>query len=248
MKPLVLLAVSGLLLSATACAPGAKPPARTALDCPAAQGPLKRQSQAPDGKSCRYADGHGDEVELRLAPVASDPQAALAPIEAELRAELAPSPTATPAASAADPAVAKAASDSAANLHRAAVAHMGRHRHSDRAEVDIPGLHISADDDRASVQMGQLNIDADAGSDTAAVRATHDVRLRGEALSRERRGFRATYKLYREPLKDGFHSVGYEAAGPRTGPLAVAVVKLRDDQPHGLSRSVRRLVRRNGGV
>jgi hypothetical protein len=76
---------------------------------------------------------------------------------------------------------------------------------------------------------------------------SRDVRLRGEALSPQRRGFRSTFILARDDLKDGWRSVGYEAAGPKTGPITVAVFKAREGH-HDVSDDVKRLVRRNGGV
>jgi hypothetical protein len=44
--------------------------------------------------------------------------------------------------------------------------------------------------------------------------------------------------------------VGYQASGPKAGPLTIAVVKSRDDIGNGgrLYRDIERLVRRNGGA
>ena len=51
-------------------------------------------------------------------------------------------------------------------------------------------------------------------------------------------------------LPGGFRTVGYEAGGPKTGPLTVAVVRSRSDVDiHGhLEHDLRRLVRLNGGA
>ena len=116
----------------------------------------------------------------------------------------------------------------------------------DHADINLPGIHISADDDKAKVRFGTVNIDA--GEDGATVRVARDVRLRGEALSPERRGFRATYILAKDNLKDGWKAVGYESAGPKAGPITVAVFKSREGHRHDVSEYVKRLVRRNGGV
>lgn len=116
----------------------------------------------------------------------------------------------------------------------------------DHANINLPGIHISADDDKANVSVGGVHVDA--GEDGATVRMSRDVRLRGEALSRERRGFRATYILAKDNLKDGWKAVGYEAAGPKAGPITVAVFKARHGDHHDVSEDVKRLVRRNGGV
>jgi len=116
--------------------------------------------------------------------------------------------------------------------------------------VDLPGIHIVAndDDDTAKVRVGPINIDA--GGDTATIRIRRDVRLRGEALNPERRGLRATFIYTGEDLAEGYRFVGYEAGGPKRGPITVAVVKSKteEDDDGDLHRDVKRLVRRNGGV
>lgn len=116
--------------------------------------------------------------------------------------------------------------------------------------VDLPGVHIVADDakDSARVQLGPLKIDA--GDDTAQIRIRRDVRLRGEALNPEKRGMRATFIYTGDDLGDGYRYVGYEAGGPKRGPITVAVVKSRseDHEDHDLYSAVKKLVRLNGGV
>ena len=116
--------------------------------------------------------------------------------------------------------------------------------------VDLPGIHIVANDDNdtAKVQVGPIHIDA--GGDTATIRIRRDVRLRGEALNPERRGLRATFIYTGEDLADGYRFVGYEAGGPKRGPITVAVVKSKTEEHDDgdLHRDVKRLVRRNGGV
>jgi len=119
-------------------------------------------------------------------------------------------------------------------------------RRGDHAHIDLPGIHINADDDKADVNVAGINVNA--GENGATVRMSRDVRLRGQALSPERRGFRSTYILARDDLKDGWRSVGYEAAGPKVGPITVAVFKAHEHARHNVSEDVKRLVRRNGGV
>jgi hypothetical protein len=77
-----------------------------------------------------------------------------------------------------------------------------------------------------------------------------DQRLKGEAFSREKRGLHATFIYTGENLPNGYRFVGYEAAGPKAGPLAVAVVRAKtvEEDEHGIHRDVKRLVRRNSGV
>lgn len=283
MKPILLISACGLALTGlAACGPTTKPSARVALDCPADQGDLRLKGQAPDKKTCDYVSEDGDEVQLRLVPVATSYEAALQPIEQELQAEqMAAAPTAVAGATAA--AVkgvdAAATAPSGEGAHAAAKAAkqaaddalgevcQGQRDHDedgdhvsigtngvhvsegdgkgDRADINLPGLHITADDENANVNVGAVHVNA--GEDGATVRVSREVRLRGEAFSRERNGFRATYILAKDNLKDGWKAVGYEAAGPKVGPVTVAVFKARDHH-HNVSDDVKRLVRRNGGI
>jgi hypothetical protein len=114
--------------------------------------------------------------------------------------------------------------------------------------VRLPGIHIDAGDEDAQVKIGGLTINAQ--DDEATVRMSRDVRLKGEALSRQKRGVRATFIYTGKNLPDGYRLVGYEAAGPKTGPLTVAVVKSKSDGEDGgeVYGDVKRLVRRNAGV
>lgn len=117
-------------------------------------------------------------------------------------------------------------------------------------QVNLPGIHISADGDKADVHVGPIHVDAN--GDTAIIRSLQAVRMRGEALSRTQRGIRAMFIYAGDRMGRGgagYKYVGYEASGPRTGPLAVAIVKSRTDRGHGdIYGDVKRLVRRNGGT
>ncbi|HZZ31987.1 MAG TPA: hypothetical protein VFE10_08325 [Phenylobacterium sp.] len=274
MKSLLFLTTCGLLFGAAGCAPRTPAMARVALDCPADRGDLKLTAYAPDRKTCSYTTRDGDEVSLRLIPVSTTYEAALQPIEQELQAEV---PTDQEAAKATDAksaeAVAKASSGTAAEAAKAAKqasddavgqardAKPDRDRdgdtdgkmgitasddHGDHADINLPGIHISADDDKAKVNVGMVHVDA--GENGATVRVARDVRLRGEAFSPQRHGFRATYILAKDNLKDGWKTVGYEAGGPKSGPITVAVFKVHEGHRHNVSEDVKRLVRENGGV
>jgi len=274
MKSLLLLSACGLALTGlSACAPVTPPSQRVALDCPADVGDLKLSSAAADKKTCLYNTRDGDEVSLRLIPVSGSYQNALQPIEQELQGEITPAgakaadakgadagakvATAQASASATSQA-AKAAQEAEADA-KGSVSKGKRDSddddkidihsdgaNSDHAHIDLPGIHINADDDKANVSVGGINVDA--GENGATVRMSRDVRLRGEAFSPQRNGFRATYILAREDLKDGWKSVGYEAAGPKSGPITVAVFKAHEGRHRDVSEDVKRLVRRNGGV
>ncbi len=87
----------GLLLAVAATALGAcRPHGRdravgttTRLDCPEAQGALRRTDAAADGRSCRYAGPDGQEVTLAyLALDGRSPQDKLKAVEAQLRADV----------------------------------------------------------------------------------------------------------------------------------------------------------------
>ena len=114
--------------------------------------------------------------------------------------------------------------------------------------VDLPGIHISARDDNADVRVGGIRINAN--EDDTTIHIFRDVRLRGEALSREKRGIRATFISANKSDPAGYRYVGYEAAGPKKGPITVAIVKAKTEIDHDddVARDVRRLVRRNGGA
>jgi hypothetical protein len=126
-------------------------------------------------------------------------------------------------------------------------AHVATGGDHDHAHVNLPGLHIDADDDNANIDVAGIHINADDGRQT--VRIMHDVRLRGQPFSRERRGLRATF-ISQQDNAGGYRFVGYEASGPKAGPLTVAIVKSNDEIDNGnrLYHDIQRLVRRNGGA
>jgi hypothetical protein len=271
-------AVSALALGAAGCAPHIDYAHKTALDCPDRQGELTRTGISADHKSCTYRASEGAEVTLQLTPVANgDAGATLSAIEASLTGPATPAADGgkTPAAPAkpAKPAV-PASSNDADRAAREASEDAGAIKSSgkdsdwdsqgketvtingkpvvstdnDHAHVSLPGLHIDADDNNAKLDIGGMHIDAN--DETATFRMMRDVRLRGEAFSREKRGLRAFFLVKRDNLPDGYRFVGYSASGPKTGPLTVALVRSRDEVNHGdhLYRDIQRLVRLNGGA
>jgi len=275
---LLTAAASTLALGAAGCAPHPDYAHRTALDCPDRQGELERTGIATDRKSCTYRSRDGAEITLQLTPVSGDASTTLAAIETSLigpaaakdstsgAAETpeAPQPPAPPKS----PTPPDDAAKAVAEAHRDARAgddgedwNAGSHHgvtvggkavvvdgDDQEAHVNLPGLHIDADGDNAKVDIGGIHVDA--SEDQATVRVQRDVRLRGEAFSREKNGLRATFIAKRDNLPDGYRYVGYEASGPKQGPLTVAIVKSRDEISHGsrLQHDLERLVRRNGGA
>lgn len=263
------LLLAALALPLAACAPKT-PSARAALDCPATQGDLTRTAVAPDGKACIYATSSGAEVTLQLVSVDGGVDATLARLEdnllagrgepkaaaeagAEAGAEaLAPPSKAT--VSDAERAAREAAQDTRGVSVNVEVKRDGEGPAASEdagvTRVHLPGVHIVANDetDSAKVRIGPINIDA--GEDGATIRMRRDVRLRGEALNPEKRGMRATFIYAGDDLPGGYRFVGYEAGGPKRGPITVAVVKSRNEGPDGgeIYPDVKKLVRENGGV
>ncbi|WP_374473198.1 hypothetical protein [Phenylobacterium sp.] len=279
MKSLLPLAAATLALGGlAACAPGGPPAQRAALDCPETQGDLTRTAVAPDRRSCTYVTSRGAEVQLQLVATGGDPEGALRRIEAQIPA---PAPGAAVAAAPTEGAGTRAAEAGATSARDAQAAVREAQADAAAAispdstktitatvdvktgedaeqtasagdgevtRVRLPGISITASGDDAQVKVGGVSIDAD--GDHATVRMYRDVRLKGEAFSRQKRGVRAT--LVREgEFAGGYRVVGYEAGGPKAGPIAVAVVKSKADTdgPDGdLYEDVANLVRRNGGV
>lgn len=242
-------AVATGALSLAGCARTADPTQRTALDCPPIQGELTRAGISADRRSCTYTSAKGDEIALRLLPVSTTPDAALQPVEQELQALVpATGPAQAAAKPAAEAATPKTATSKPAGANDAADSDdddTADDTHEDRANISFPGVRIDAQGDKADVRIGSLHVDASSGG--AVIRETHDVRLRGQALAFTRRGYRAVYIVARSDLPDGLTSVGYEAGGPRKGPLTVAVIRMKS---HGddVYKDVRHLVRRNAGI
>ena len=278
MKPLYLACASAMALTAAACGPKV-PAARAALECPMKQGDLTRTSASSDGKTCTYAAEGGAEVTLQLVSTQGGVDSTLAAIETNLLAnrltpeQQAAAGAATGAAAggsaasaaAADAAAKQAAADTkgldldlkvdgkavdAVNVEMKNGKTVVTEGEGSTTRIDLLGIHIVANDsdDTANIRVGPVNIDAD--EDTATIRVRRDVRLRGEALNPEKRGLRATFIYTGGDLPDGYRFVGYEAGGPKRGPLTVAVVRSKSGGPDGedLYPDVKKLVRKNGGV
>jgi hypothetical protein len=273
MKPLYLIAASALALTASACGPKV-PAARAALECPPNEGDLTPTSVSPDGKACTYVTSGGAEVTLQLVPVKGSVDATLAGIETNLLANrVKPTETAAKPEEGAKPAkdVEKAARDdlqkdvdrtvaeATADANASGVkVEVGKHgttvvtEDGGKTTVNLPGIHIVAndDDESAKVQVGPLHINANGEGGPATLNMRQNVRLRGEALNPEKRGFRAMFLYKGDDLPDGYRWTGYYAGGPRVGPFTIAVAKSKAEDIDGddIYSDVKRLVRRNGGV
>ncbi|MDP1619049.1 hypothetical protein [Phenylobacterium sp.] len=268
MNSTLTIAAMGLVLALPACAQRPESAATTGrLNCPEQSGSLDRIEAAADGRSCRYRMADGAEVELRLIDVVGDARATLAMLETELAAALpAETADATPSATGAEAeesaalaaqAVAEAQADAGGDVSNSADTGSGAARvdvgdsriqaQDDSVSINLPGLKIDAQNESANVRIGPVSINA--SDDGATVKIYREVRLKGEALVREKRGVRATYILAGEPRPHGAAYVGLEAGGPKTGPLTVAIVTSATAEADDESlKDVQKLVRENGGV
>jgi hypothetical protein len=223
------------------------------LDCPQKQGELTRVSAAADGQSCLYA-GQNAEVTLNLVALnGGDAEAALAPIEADLKA-LMPAMKSPPAPP--PPPGGKPRGEGA----KISLPGVKIDAHDKGADIRIGGLTINANDGSAEVKVAKnVTVRDDGGNSTVNVKASGDDEGDTEihasndgAQIRQRKrgdGVRATLILASDKATSGYRVVGYEARGPKGGPLAVAVVKAkgRDGSDHDIFEDMKTLVRHNVG-
>ncbi|MDR7229725.1 hypothetical protein J2X45_000788 [Caulobacter sp. BE264] len=220
------------------------------LDCPERQGGLTRVSAAADGQSCSYASSEGT-VDLRLVHLnGGDAEAALAPIEAELKGVI-PTPEAPP-----KPPEAKAGKNKT-SIHLPGVS---IDAHGDTADIRIGHLTINSDGGTAEVKVNKnVNIKSNDGHASVNVSAEDghegDVTIRANDNGAEIRALkggdavRSTLILANDKAPNGYRVAGYEARGPKGGPLAVAIVKAknRNTDDHDLFKDMKALVRHNVG-
>lgn len=219
------------------------------LDCPERQGQLTRVSVAEDGQSCGYESAEAT-VNLRLVRLnGGDAEAALAPIEGELKAIMPPPP--------AMPKPPEKTSKTGKN----------------KTSIHLPGINIDANDDSADIRIGHLTINSDGGAAEVKVNKNVNVKTEGGvnvsaedehdgnvtikaddhgAEIRAKKGgdaVRSTLILANDKAPKGYRLAGYEARGPKGGPLAVAVVKAktRNTDDHDIFRDMKALVRHNVG-
>ena len=279
MRHLTLVATAASLAALCACSPkvemrqhdrpmrmGKHEPLRaiSRLDCPDRQGELSRVSAAADGQSCVY-DGRNAAVTLRLVALnGGDAEAALAPIEADLKTLM---PAMTSAAPPPPPPGQKPRRDGA----EISLPGVKIDAHDKGADIRIGGLTINANDGSAEVKVAknvtirdgdtqkQITERASGGKSTVSVKSSNDdegdidihANDDGAQIRQRKRGdgVRATLILASDKAASGYRVVGYEARGPKGGPLAVAVVKARgrDGSDHDVFEDMKTLVRRNVG-
>ena len=266
MRYLTLLAAAASLAALGACSPkvevkhegdqahpGRHEPLRaiTKLDCPQKQGELTRVSVAADGQSCRYS-GQNAEVTLNLVALnGGDAEAALAPIEADLK-------TLMPAMKSAPPPPPSPGGKPRGEGAKISLPGVRIDAHDKGADIRIGGLTINANDGSAEVKVAK-NVTERAGNSNVSVKSSDDEEgdteihaNEGGAQIRQRKrgdGVRATLILASDKATSGYRVVGYEARGPKGGPLAVATVKAkgRDGSDHDIFDDMKTLVRHNVG-
>jgi hypothetical protein len=191
------------------------------LDCPQTQGQLTLVSAAPDGQSCAYT-GKQSEVTLKLVALnGADAKSVLDPLEAELRALIPTKPGA----------VTSSTND------------------KDSVDIDLPGVKIKAGDKGANISVaGGPTINADDGGAEIKVRDNVDgdedaqvgVKADDKDVSiktgprkwrhRQKAGVRSLFILATDAPASPYKVVGYDARGPKAGPLAIAIVKAKGDK------------------
>ncbi|MFA7262280.1 MAG: hypothetical protein WC068_04595 [Caulobacter sp.] len=211
------------------------------LDCPETQGTLKRVSAAADGLSCDYG-ADGVEVTLKLIKLEGGSAArVLAPIETDLRAL-----------------VPKAPSDAASATAKA------ESGGGDEVDIRLPGVTIRAGDSTANIDVGgEDGARINANDDGAEIRVQRNVEVDGKTVESETRrsrhrddGIYSRFILASDKATGDWSVVGYEARGPRGGPLVVATLKARrghdsdDDSFSDADALVRHNVggRKTGGI
>jgi hypothetical protein len=129
----------------------------------------------------------------------------------------------------------------------------------ERARVSLPGLRVDADGDKANVRIGGFTIRAK--GDSAQVTSSPTTEADQEAVSiqahnnaaqiRTRAPGDATRQTFlltdRTPSAAGWRLVGYEARGPRGGPIVVATVRARERNSDGIFEDAKELVTLNVG-
>ena len=131
----------------------------------------------------------------------------------------------------------------------------------DRAQVRMPGISIDANGDKANVRIGGFTIRADDSSSNSATSVSRASSSTQDSVSiqahddsaeiRTRAPGEATRQTYlltdNRPSAAGWRLVGYEARGPRGGPIVVATVRAKERNSDGVFDDAKDLVTLNVG-
>jgi len=241
------------------------------LDCPDEKGDFHRVSMASDGRSCIYQGDHDSMLELKLVNVTGDAKATLAQLDAEAHALVpveptppkappAPAAPGAPEAPSAPDAPAAASGPTNVSMHPAG-GKLPSGRSEDSVNIDLPGIHIHADDDKAKVRVAGIRVDADDKTNSAHVEGSGHTGLGSFTVDAHEGG--AIVKMDDSDANirtrvqyssdnagpQGDHTAGYVARGPRAGPLVVAVVRVKSthDDNDDVFRDATALVKANTG-
>lgn len=237
-----------------------------ALQCPETLGGLVRKGSASgDGLVCNYTGPRGAEVSLHLVRLdgqsvdevlsgfetrlAADLPEAAARVNAETARADAEAAKADAEAARADAEAARADAESTASVTAPGVRIEAR---DEKASVRLPGIRIEADGDNAKVQIGGMKIDAQDGQGTQTRTASVTVNSNEQATEVRAvtpgEAIRAHYILTDgDPRPGGWALVGYEARGPRGGPIVVATVRAKERNRDRIFDDARDLVTLNVG-
>lgn len=236
-RPLAVATLAALACAATtaqarsASADGAPLKVVSVLDCPANEGQLTRTARATDGQSCDYQSARGEFVRLRVAPLnGRSPADALAPARAQLHVLL--------------------------PVYSQPVSAVDDDTPGDRADVDLPFIHVHSAGGRADVNFFGFKIhsegeNADVDLGRRRKRAVVHASAKGAEVRAEDVGQTNASLVYvlsaNSRLQSGYRAAGYVARGPVTGPLVVG--EFRTAQRHTYvgdgGRDLERLIDRN---
>ncbi len=207
------------------------------LVCPQQVGKLTLVSAAADGQSCAYNGAYAQEITLsRAGGHGQSNDEVLKGVEAALTA-IVPSPSEAPAHADTGNTTSAEWGDDEHDEDRKG----GKHDH-EKANVDLPGLHIRTDGDHAQISLPGVNINAE--GDKAHI-ATNIGKMKNTTIDANDGG-----AIIRTNMTDagntnrtwivankvagsgGYHTVAYIARGPNSGPLVIAQVKSKEEHDH----------------
>jgi len=244
------------------------------LQCPDSIGALTRKGSAQaDGTVCLYTGPRGAEVSLHLVTLDDEPvESVLQDFETRLMDAMPRTAAQMNAAAQADAAQVQAdaaavqadqaRSEADAAQARADTAHISApgmtiDAEGERARVSLPGIHVDSDGDKANVRIGGFTIranedDATISGDVGGQNDAVSIQARDDAAEIRTRApgeaTRQTYLLTDDTPSDaGWRLVGYEARGPRGGPIVVATVRARERHSDGVFDDAKALVTLNVG-
>lgn len=238
-----------------------------ALQCPETLGGLTRKGSASgDGLVCNYTGPRGAEVSLHLVQLGSSSvDDVLAGFETRLAADL---PEAAARVGAQIEQVAATGSTdqgeavsgsgpespegNSSETAKVTVPGVSVEARDDRSSVRLPGIRIDTDGDRANVRIGGMHINATDGQQVQVRAPSVSINASDQATevraSEQGEAIRAHYILTDAvPRPGGWALVGYEARGPRVGPIVVATVRAKEGNRDSVFEDARELVTLNVG-